>query len=524
MSDGSTRTTARPPARLVRFTPSAALLVTAGVFIAFVLRNAFVAAHQIVGWIVACALVALLIDPVVNLLDRRLPRVLSVVVVIVTMVAVVVGIIAGLARELLASLDDLEEAAPRAARGLEERYAWAADVDVTTRVADLVERINEAMRSETIDRAFGRLPTFLVTGVLMLFLLAFGRRYVLGMLGLFDDLERRRAVRRVLFLGARRGRTYILFTLAHSLINGLIFGIACWLLDLPAPVSLGFAVAVMTAIPLIGTIIGGVPALLLGVRLEHVAGGRHRARPARHVAGRRGARRATLRRLTFGAGRHDGGACRRPCCLRPVWRRRRGVCRRPRGDRTRRAGCLWGEPRRGVRRFQPRALVSPVVKPARRIAVVVAAGCVVATGCANDGPTSVQAGQPSESTASTVSTGSVEDSVATGSVEDSVAPTQTVTVQAIDNTFRPDRIEVAPGTEVVWVNRGRNDHDLFADLGFGVTAAEFKPGDEYRHVFTEPGEYPYYCTIHGTPDVGMTGTVVVTDAAGQSPPPRVSNP
>jgi plastocyanin len=116
----------------------------------------------------------------------------------------------------------------------------------------------------------------------------------------------------------------------------------------------------------------------------------------------------------------------------------------------------------------------------------------------------VQAGQPSESTASIGSTGSVEDSV---------APTQTVTVQAIDNTFRPDRIEVAPGTEVVWVNRGRNDHDLFAELGFGVTAAEFKPGDEYRHVFTEPGEYPYYCTIHGTPDVGMTGTIVVTDTA-----------
>ena len=43
----------------------------------------------------------------------------------------------------------------------------------------------------------GRLPTFLVTGVLMLFLLGFGRRYVLGLLGLFDDLERRQTVRRV---------------------------------------------------------------------------------------------------------------------------------------------------------------------------------------------------------------------------------------------------------------------------------------------------------------------------------------
>ena len=57
-------------ARLVRFTPGAALLVTAAVVVAFLLRNAFVAAHQILGWVVACSLVALLIDPVVNLVQR----------------------------------------------------------------------------------------------------------------------------------------------------------------------------------------------------------------------------------------------------------------------------------------------------------------------------------------------------------------------------------------------------------------------------------------------------------------------
>ena len=116
----------------------------------------FVAAHQIVGWVVACSLVALLIDPLVNLVERLLPRALSVIVVVITLIAVVVGVVAGLTRELLSSIDDLEEAAPRAAVGLEERYDWAADVDVTTRVTDLVERINESVRSETIDRAFGQ--------------------------------------------------------------------------------------------------------------------------------------------------------------------------------------------------------------------------------------------------------------------------------------------------------------------------------------------------------------------------------
>lgn len=263
MTDGAASVSARPAARLVRFTMGAALIVAAGVFAAALVRDVFVAAHQIVGWIVACSLVALLIDPLVNLLQRRLPRPLSIVLVIVTMLAVVVGVVAGITRELLSSLDDLEEAAPQAASGLEERYDWAADIDVTSRVADLVERVNNAVRSETIDSTFGRLPTFLVTGVLMLFLLGFGRRYVLGLLGQFDDLERRQIVRRVLFTGARRGRVYLLLTISHSLINGLIVGLGSWLLDLPAPVSLGVSVGLLTAIPLIGVVVGGVPALLL---------------------------------------------------------------------------------------------------------------------------------------------------------------------------------------------------------------------------------------------------------------------
>lgn len=90
-----------------------------------------------------------------------------------------------------------------------------------------------------------------------------------------------------------------------------------------------------------------------------------------------------------------------------------------------------------------------------------------------------------------------------------------MTVIAADNRFDPVRIEVAPGTEVVWVNRGRNDHDLTSDseAEFGAVAADFKPGDEYRFVFAEPGEYPYHCKIHGTSEIGMIGTIVVTEPA-----------
>jgi predicted PurR-regulated permease PerM len=263
VSDDRSALRPEPVTRLVRFTPGAALVVTVAVFAAFIVRNIFVAAHQIIGWVVACAIVALLVDPVVNLVQRVLPRVLSVIAVVIAMLALVGAIAFGITTELRSSIDDLEEAAPEAAKGLEERYDWAEEIDVTTRVDDFVTQLDESVRQETVDRTLGRVPTLFVTGVLMLFLLAYGRRYILGALGLFDDLERRQLARRVVFRAGRRGRDYLLASLVHAVTTGLIFGAVCRLLDLPAPLSLGFAVGLLTLIPLIGTLVGGIPALLL---------------------------------------------------------------------------------------------------------------------------------------------------------------------------------------------------------------------------------------------------------------------
>jgi plastocyanin len=86
-----------------------------------------------------------------------------------------------------------------------------------------------------------------------------------------------------------------------------------------------------------------------------------------------------------------------------------------------------------------------------------------------------------------------------------------VDVDAVDNSFRPEELTVAPGTEVVWINKGRNDHDVLpVDEGdFGVEAEQFGPDATYRHRFTEPGEYAYYCSLHGTTTKGMVGKVIV---------------
>ena len=251
------------PVRTVGITPATALLVVGAVFSAFVMRNAFVAAHRTVGWVVACSIVALLVDPVVNVLQRQIPRWLSILVVVFGAVAAFVGIFVGLARELLDSIDVLEEAAPRAARELELRYEWAADVDVSSRVQAFFDDLHDSVRQSTLQGALGTVPAYLVTGILMLFLLGYGRRYFLSFLQQFNDLDRRRTVRQVATAAAASGRTYMLLTIGHALANGMVFGLVCLILDLPAPLSLGAAVAIMSVLPLVGTFLGGIPALLL---------------------------------------------------------------------------------------------------------------------------------------------------------------------------------------------------------------------------------------------------------------------
>lgn len=112
-------------------------------------------------------------------------------------------------------------------------------------------------------------------------------------------------------------------------------------------------------------------------------------------------------------------------------------------------------------------------------------------------------------------------------VEGTTLPTDTVVVEtypasgatdsvvAIDNNFLPQTLTVVAGTEVVFTNNGRNAHNLVpADdpeaTTWGVLETGFQPKSTYSRVFTTPGTYIYYCTIHGSPKAGMVGTIVVT--------------
>jgi len=146
---------------------------------------------------------------------------------------------------------------------------------------------------------------------------------------------------------------------------------------------------------------------------------------------------------------------------------------------------------------------------ARLLVLTVAAAGLIMSACGSDGPDAY-----TDTADSDVEAGDGAPSGEAATVAEFDG--ETVDVLALDNSFRAETIEIVAGTAVHWANRGHNDHNVLPTddaQQWGVPTQAFVPGDEYTWVFDKPGTYAYYCSIHGTKDVGMVGTVIVTDGA-----------
>lgn len=86
-----------------------------------------------------------------------------------------------------------------------------------------------------------------------------------------------------------------------------------------------------------------------------------------------------------------------------------------------------------------------------------------------------------------------------------------VEVDAVDNTFQAQYVTVKAGTTITFKNAGHNEHNVVAvDDGFAGRATDkFEPGTSYTVTFDKAGDYPYYCSLHGTTTKGMTGAIRV---------------
>ncbi len=86
-------------------------------------------------------------------------------------------------------------------------------------------------------------------------------------------------------------------------------------------------------------------------------------------------------------------------------------------------------------------------------------------------------------------------------------PSSTPQKIVIDNfTYSPAQLTIPVGTQVTWVNHDDVPHTVTSTskpklFDSGTMDAD----DQFSHVFTVPGTYPYFCAVHPR----MTAQIIV---------------
>lgn len=77
-------------------------------------------------------------------------------------------------------------------------------------------------------------------------------------------------------------------------------------------------------------------------------------------------------------------------------------------------------------------------------------------------------------------------------------------IEIKDHRYLPDKLTVAAGTKVTWINHDQDPHTV-AENNKIFHSSALDTNDSYAYTFTTPGTYKYFCTLHPT----MLGTVIV---------------
>jgi predicted PurR-regulated permease PerM len=247
----------------VRLSLGSTLLVIGAVVAAVILMNLFEAARRPVAWVVAASVVAWLLSWVIDLLDRWIPRGLAVLVTVLGFVVLAGGAWVGVRATIRSEVDRLRTALPAAAGDLELRYHAAADFHLAGRTQSFVNSLDDRFGTQAqVAAAAGTASTYIVTGVLMLFLVGYGPRFVSAALGQIADPARRASVAAVVNKASYGARAYLLIVLTQAIAITVACSVVFYLLDLPAPFILGLLVGGLGAIPYLGIILGGLAPLL----------------------------------------------------------------------------------------------------------------------------------------------------------------------------------------------------------------------------------------------------------------------
>ncbi|MPY92316.1 MAG: AI-2E family transporter [Acidimicrobiia bacterium] len=254
------------PARVrVVVSPMSIALVLGTLALAVFVRNVADAARSTFALFLVVGILAALATLPIEALARSMSRPLAIVVVLLGALGLLGLVGWGVVGDVRHELDRLEDDAPQAAAQIarSERFGrLAQEVRLEERVDDAVRTLRSTAESQAEDAA-RRGGRVLVGTVLFVFLLSWGPRLARAGLAQIPDEGRRRRVHHVLTRAVRRGRAYLLLTYAEAVAVGMVVYLAARLADVPGPAPLALAAGAGSIIPLVGTVLGSAPLLLV---------------------------------------------------------------------------------------------------------------------------------------------------------------------------------------------------------------------------------------------------------------------
>jgi predicted PurR-regulated permease PerM len=224
------------------------------------------------SWLLVAVIVAALLEPAVGFVARYVPRALAIVAVMLTSMVLFAGLGFLLADDLRLQYDRLERQLPDAARELEDSSSFgefAQSFDLTERVTTFVDDLPGELAGGTavdaLQSAADRGAVFLVTAILSLFMLVYGRKFVASGLDQITDSGRRDRVGALLRSSYGRSWRYLALTTIKAVAAGAFTTLLCWFVGVDAPVILGIWVGLWSFVPALGIVVGSIPVLLVSV-------------------------------------------------------------------------------------------------------------------------------------------------------------------------------------------------------------------------------------------------------------------
>jgi predicted PurR-regulated permease PerM len=258
-----------PRSALLRLTPGSVVRAVVMLGLTLVLIGVVTASARVIGWLLVAATLAALLHPVVIVLARRIPRGVALAVVVLVTLGITVGIAYAVVDDLSRQLHELQRAVPRAARELERSKRFgkgAREIHLAERAKAFVDELPERLRGGDVQSALRSAATrgvaFLATGVLTIFFLIHGPRLLEAAVRQLPQ-GRRADARRVGMSVYRRWWHYVTGTLVMAAMAGLVAYACASAIDTPGKAPLALWMALLSAIPVVGVVLGAVPLILL---------------------------------------------------------------------------------------------------------------------------------------------------------------------------------------------------------------------------------------------------------------------